>query len=407
MLVCLGFWRTGASIYMVEPPRGEGGYAFDRELRPAGESLSATGKETHDHTAPGLSPAPRRSSRRPAGTAAGASTGNGAMVTARDEQRRRWWARRWRMDTHWWGSIGSTVVLVGLVSAGIGADWLLTAEVAALSAIGLGFFYFMFPGGAHFGLTLANFLAIYACLFEFFREANFTAVPHDLTMVARAMPVLGFLGGCVMRRDEVLELISSRKVRDLDLAHLPRMMAWLMATLVVGAASFAFPQLHMRPGVEILSLLGAMGLVTLFVIVGVRDVITVMVDVSLVFRAVGRRMERLVMPIMAFTTFYGLLVVIFACLYRIADQTTPAPQFQMHGEPNRIGFVDALYYSTATISTLGIGDIAPLSLLVRALSGVEVMCGILMLLFGFSEIMRGADPDGPGAASDEEEEKDG
>ena len=306
------------------------------------------------------------------------------------------------MDTHWWGSIGSTVVLVGLVSAAIGGDWLLTAEVAALSAIGLGFFYFLFPGGAHFGLTLANFLAIYACLFEFFREANFTQVPHDLTMVARALPVLGFLGSCVWHRDEVFELIGSRKVRDLDLAHLPRMMAWLMATMVVGAASFALPRLRMEPGVASFSLLGAMGLVMLFVIVGVRDVVTVMVDVSLVFRAVGRRLERLVMPIVAFTTFYGLLVVIFGCLFRIADLTTPEPQFQVHGGAARIGFVDALYYSIATITTLGYGDIVPVSLLVRALSGLEVMCGILMLLFGFSEITRGADPDAPEAAEEED-----
>ena len=33
---------------------------------------------------------------------------------------------------------------------------------------------------------------------------------------------------------------------------------------------------------------------------------------------------------MAFVTFYGLLVVVFACLYRIADLTTPVPQFSLH-----------------------------------------------------------------------------
>jgi voltage-gated potassium channel Kch len=92
-------------------------------------------------------------------------------------------------------------------------------------------------------------------------------------------------------------------------------------------------------------------------------------------------------------TFYGLIVVVFACLYRIADITTPIPQFAVHTQPLRISFVDALYYSVATITTLGFGDIAPSAQLVRALTGLEVVCGVLMLLFGFSEIMRGAGPD--------------
>jgi voltage-gated potassium channel len=65
----------------------------------------------------------------------------------------------------------------------------------------------------------------------------------------------------------------------------------------------------------------------------------------------------------------------------------------LHAAPARISFVDALYYSVAAITTVGFGDIAPTSLLVRALTGLEVVCGVLMLLFGFSEIMRSAGSD--------------
>jgi voltage-gated potassium channel len=122
----------------------------------------------------------------------------------------------------------------------------------------------------------------------------------------------------------------------------------------------------------------------------VRDVILVMIDIAMVFEGVAARLDRLVRPMMAFVTFYGLLVVVFACLYRIADLTARVPQFTLHGEPARISFVDSLYYSVATITTLGFGDIAPASLLVRAITAMEVVSGILMLLFGFSEIMRSA-----------------
>ena len=295
-----------------------------------------------------------------------------------------------RLDNHWLGSLGFTALLVGLVAGAVGANGMLTAAIVATSAVGFGFFYLMFPGGTHFGLAVANFLAIYACLFEFFREANFAAAPQPLTMLARALPVLGFLASCVTNRRRVHALIHARRVRDLDLDHLPRLLRWFVATMSVGAASFVMPRLDMDPAGAGAALLGAMALVTAFVTVAVRDVVTLMVDVSLVFQAVGRRLDRLIVPMLAFTTFYGLLVVVFTCLYRIADLTTPVPQFQIHGAATRIGFIDALYYSVATITTLGFGDIAPVSFLARALTGMEVVSGILMLLFGFSEIMRGA-----------------
>ena len=93
----------------------------------------------------------------------------------------------------------------------------------------------------------------------------------------------------------------------------------------------------------------------------------VRMDVAKVFEGVAARLDRLVRPLMAFVTFYGLLVVVFACLYRIADLTTRIPQFSLHGGPARISFVDSLYFSVATITTLGFGDIAPASRCGRSL----------------------------------------
>jgi voltage-gated potassium channel len=255
----------------------------------------------------------------------------------------------------------------------------------------LGFFYLLFPGGAHFGMTVANFLAIYVCVFEFFREANFDEAPRPLTMLSMTLPVFGFLATCFLRRRLVRALIRARRVRDLT--HLPRVTRWLLGTLVVGAASFALPRLALAPVFQGLTLLAAMTMITMFVVVAVRDVVLVMVDVAMVFESVAARLDRLVMPMVAFLTFYALLVVVYGCLYRIADITTPLPQFTVHGQAARISFVDAIYYSVATITTLGFGDIAPASSLVRALTGLEVVSGVLMLLFGFSEIMRSAGPD--------------
>ena len=83
------------------------------------------------------------------------------------------------LDRHWLRSTGFTLLLVGLVAAAIGADWTATLSSLVTCAVGFGFFYLLFPGGAHFGMTVANFLAIYACMFEFFRDANFPAASRE------------------------------------------------------------------------------------------------------------------------------------------------------------------------------------------------------------------------------------
>ena len=169
-------------------------------------------------------------------------------------------------------------------------------------------------------MTVANFLAIYACMFEFFRDANFPAAPRNFALGAVALPVLGFLGGCVVRRRQVFSIIHARRIRELE--HLPRITGWLLGALAVGAASFALPRLELDPLQQGIALLAAMALITLFVVASVRDVILVMIDIAMVFEGVAARLDRLVRPMMAFVTFYALLVVVFACLYRIADLTT-------------------------------------------------------------------------------------
>jgi len=296
-----------------------------------------------------------------------------------------------RFDRHWLRSLVFTVFLVGLVGMATDADWIVTAVSIATSAVGFGFFYLLFPGGAHFGVVTANFLAIYACMFEFFREANFPLAPRQYVVVSLALPVVGFLVTCFLHRWSITRVIHARRLRQLS--QLPRLTRWFFATMAVGAASFALPHIGVHGDMQGPYLLFGMTLITAFVAIAIHDVVLVMVDISMVFELVAGRLDRLLMPMMAFLTFYGLLVIVFACLYRIADLTTRSPQFSIHGEPARISFVDALYYSVTTISTLGFGDISPSAMLVRALTGFEVVCGVLMLLFGFSEVMRNAGPD--------------
>lgn len=291
----------------------------------------------------------------------------------------------------WVRTVGFTMLLVGLVAVASDAEEGVVWVSIATSALAFGFFYFLFPSGGHFGIVTANFLAIYGCMFQFFHFSNFSEAPRPLTLVSLALPVVGFLLTCFLRRERIAGLIHARRIRTLS--ELPNLSGWFLATMMVGLASFAVPYLTDDPYRKGLYLLAAMTLITGFIVVSIRDVVLVMVDIAMVFEMVARRLDRLLMPMVAFLTFYALLVIIFACLYRVADMTMPVPQFRIDGVSERISFIGALYFSVVSITTVGYGDISPAEPLVRALAAIEIVCGILMLLFGFSEVMRNAGPD--------------
>jgi voltage-gated potassium channel len=295
-----------------------------------------------------------------------------------------------RFDRNWRRSLLFTLALIALVNAAVGADRIFSLVSLAICAVAFGFFYLTFPGGMLFGITLGNFLAVYECAYIAFHEANFHEAAYPASIAGLTLPVLGFLCGCFLRRPEIAHALQARRARER--ARLPRLSRWLPAVLIVAAISFALQRAALSPGEQDIALVAAMSVITGFVVYAVRDLVLLMMDVALIFEGVSARLSRLVPPVMAFLTFYSLLVIVFACLYRIAEFVTGRPQFAVFGKLEQIRFVDVLYFSVATISTVGYGDISPATPLVRGLAGLEVISGLLVLLFGFSEIMRTADP---------------
>lgn len=118
------------------------------------------------------------------------------------------------------------------------------------------------------------------------------------------------------------------------------------------------------------------------------SVIAFMLYTGEVFRGFFARLERLAAPALAFLSLYGLIVIVFGCLYRILDMLSQAPAFTIAGDMRAIRFTEALYFSVVTMSTVGYGDITPLDDTIRVLVSVEIVLGVSLLLFGFSEIMK-------------------
>ena len=267
---------------------------------------------------------------------------------------------------------------------------------------GVASFYLLFPGSYFFSIALANCLAVYSCLYVILLEANFPEASSTAVQAGFALPVVAFIAGVLLRRQQIREIVHSRRLRQG--AEAARSWGWLLPLAAVAAASFAVPQLGLVGQGLDLALLAAMASIALVVLLVSPTVCSFLLDSGLVFEQFFARIGRVFIPAFAFLTFYTLIVIVFACLYRLIDLYVPGAHFNFNGTPHEINFSESLYFSIVSLSTLGYGDIAPVGALVRALIALEIVAGVLLLLFGFSEIMRyslerdAAERDGDGPA---------
>ncbi|MBL6456257.1 two pore domain potassium channel family protein [Belnapia sp. T6] len=297
------------------------------------------------------------------------------------------WARR--TPRGFLTAFGMSLGLMLLVAGGV-ADRGGTFPLVLLgaSALAIGALTLLFPHGPQFALGTTNGLAMYACLFVVLGRAGFPDATDWARAIAFLLPILGFVGACVIRR-RVLSAWAEEE-EAADLAHLPRFARWLAVTGLVGVVSLSLPINRLDAAGQGVALICAMGAIGLVSAIAVGDVVRLLVDIAVIFRVVTRRLSRLAVPIAAYSSLWALLTVVFGCLYRIADGLSSAPLYTSTQGPVRIDFSDALHFSVVTLSTVGYGDIIPLDDGIRLLAGIQMLLAQLLLLFGFIEIMRGS-----------------
>lgn len=286
-------------------------------------------------------------------------------------------------------AFGMSFALMLLVAGAI-ADRGGAFPVVVLGGAGaaMGLLYLVFPHGPQFALGAANGLAMYACLYVVIGRAGFPAAPDWARGIGFVLPVFAFVIACWHQRLRLRGWAQGEE--PADIAHLPRFARWLAATGVVGVVSLSVPLNRLDPAGQGLALLVAMGLIATISVITVADVVRLLVDMAVIFRAVTLRLSRLAVPIAAFSSIWALLVVIFGCLYRIADGLSAGPLFHGPAGPIRIAFSDALHFSVVTLSSVGYGDIQPVDDGIRVLASIQMLFAQLLLLFGFYEIMRGS-----------------
>ena len=243
----------------------------------------------------------------------------------------------------------------------------------------------LFPAGRLFPVAFASLLAVYATIFSLFVEEIFRGIGDAFLVVGFCLPIFVFVVGCWLRRDQIRVLVAHPAISSEQ--RVLRAAVWLVPVFFIGAIVI----LLSRTVGSVLNMdmvfLGAMSLIGLIVLTVSRDVAVFLVDAGLLFKEFFRRVSRLVIPAFAFVTFYSLLVILFASAYRLISVYIPESHFNVGGALRGLSFSESIYFSIGTISTVGYGDIIPYSNLARVLSSFEVFCGIMLLLFGVSELL--------------------
>lgn len=287
----------------------------------------------------------------------------------------------------WLRAIGFTAVVVLLVALGVADEFgLQTLLVVAAVFSGSALFLWLFHGTRFFVLSFANSLAVYTCIYFFLADANFAHADPALFAVGFLLPIYAFVAGAWWRREDIRRIVTADHM--VEARHPERIFAWLGPVILLSALTFFVPDFLLNAFEVGLVLVAAMALTAGFVFVVSRDICIFLVDTGLLFDQLFVRILHLFKPAFAFLTLYSFNVIVFAMIYRIIDKLTAAPVFTVDGAPSTISFSDSLYFSLMTVSTVGYGDITPISDSVRVVAAVEVVLGVLLLLFGFREIFR-------------------
>jgi voltage-gated potassium channel len=162
---------------------------------------------------------------------------------------------------------------------------------------------------------------------------------------------------------------------------------WLLPVGIVGAGVYLLSGFAGGAVDSSGVFLAAMAFIGLIVFAVSRDVALFLVETGLLFDEFLARVSRLAIPAFAFLTSYALLVIMFGAVYSIVSRYSAGPHFRVHDVMRPISFSEGIYFSVVSLSTVGYGDIVPASGPVRLLASLEVICGMMLLMFGVSELL--------------------
>jgi voltage-gated potassium channel len=283
-------------------------------------------------------------------------------------------------------TLGLSLVLVVLVAAAIAnVGSVLFASIVAAAGIAVVAVRRLFPKDRLLSIAFSNLIAVYACIFALFVEESFNRVSAPILGLGFALPLLLFISGCWLQREAIRKVVAGTALATSS--QLSHALFWLVPVSCVGAGILVLSRFSQDVANTNAAFLGAMGLIGLIVFSVSKNVATFLIDTGLLFEEFFARAANLVIPAFAFLTFYSLLVIVFAAIYCILSHYAGGQHFEVAHAHRTLSFGEALYFSVVTLSTVGYGDILPTSNIARVLASIQVVLGVILLLFGVSEIL--------------------
>jgi voltage-gated potassium channel len=239
------------------------------------------------------------------------------------------------------------------------------------------------PASPHLAATLAVCVPVYTAFYAAAIRGGFPGDARGDAALGHVLPVAALGASLWVARARIAEALGDGDAGGPSLGH-GGLVVGVLAAIAVGALALAdaFGTL-VSPSAVILTAGVAAATV---VAAGIVPLIRVLHATGQVFAVFVAGMARRLVPVFAFLLVYSLLVVVFACVYSILDEVTTSPNFSVLGAARAMSFGEALYFSMITLSTIGFGDIVPVSGEARVLVVVQILFGIVLVLFAFAEI---------------------
>jgi voltage-gated potassium channel len=285
-----------------------------------------------------------------------------------------------------WNGLVFTIILLGSIALAIRQTYpgiALLAVVAVLALVVV--FHFALGATDFFGVIFANSVGVYTCLYIVFLASNFPGAGPTEQQVGYLLPLLGFAGGVLAGRRRLHPLV----------AHVPRHRAtafqgaalWVGPLAMVAIVSSFLRIPSWDPSTQDLGLILSMAVIGVIGFGASRRILLFLIETGAVFSAFFANAVRLVQPAFALLTCYSLVIILFGAAYTIFDQMSVTPNFAALGSAAPISFPDGLYLSVATLTMVGYGDITPISAVARLFVSIELICGVVLLLFGVEAML--------------------
>jgi voltage-gated potassium channel len=245
------------------------------------------------------------------------------------------------------------------------------------------------PDTPYLAATLAVCIPLYICVFGLIALKTFHGAHPLVAYGACVLPLVALVLGVRHRRGELTRRLAAKGKPE---RLLVRGLGWLIvATLIL----FTTGQIAIAQETVIghsVPLFAGMLVIAALVYLVIADLVLLLAATGHLFVVFIRRMLRRVVPVFSFLVVYSFLVMGFGTFYSILDSLAGRPQFSVIGTVRPIEFSEAIYFSMVTLSTIGYGDIVPVTSLAQTFVMLEVMFGVVLLLFAFAEIAS-YDPD--------------